>query len=128
MADPLPNPLRAPTSELSLEEQVSQDAMTLDAAYHRLQDQLSRSDEDYLDSPFVQTLRSRISSEARSAPKLNTELQEQPHRILLAQVEAFLQLVDPQVPQLAVPVVVLTLEEWEALVRISVRISVPMIG
>ena len=107
---------------------MSQDAMTLDAAYHRLQDQLSRSDEDYLDSPFVQTLRSRISSEARSAPKLNTELQEQPHRILLAQVEAFLQLVDPQVPQLAVPVVVLTLEEWEALVRISVRISVPMIG
>ena len=35
---------------------------------------------------------------------------------------------DLQVPQLAVPVVVLTLEEWEALVRISVRISIPLIG
>ncbi|KAF9050758.1 hypothetical protein BDZ89DRAFT_1057188 [Hymenopellis radicata] len=120
ICEPSPGPLKQETSTIELNEQLANDAVLVDAAYHRLQEQLV-SESDLEDSPFIRALRANTPSMTQPFPTIDFATHSQPHRTLLAQVEAFLRRVDPSTSTLSIPVVVMSIEEWQALIRISLH-------
>ncbi|KIY65484.1 hypothetical protein CYLTODRAFT_356765 [Cylindrobasidium torrendii FP15055 ss-10] len=105
---------------LTEEEQLLQDAQTLDTAYHRLQEYLTLPSTSQ-ESSFVQRLRQRQGTEQAQQPKVDFRTHDQPHRTLLTQVEAVISNIRIDAAPLAVPVVLLSPDEWVALARISVH-------
>ncbi len=120
--EPSPSPLKQEASTKELDEQLANDAILVDAAYHRLQEQLV-SASDVEDSPFIRALRAHTPTMTQPSPTIDFTTHSQPHRILLAQVEAFLSRVGLSASALSIPVVVMSIEEWQALIRISVCIE-----